>query len=74
MLLLAAPDGTAVALKMLDGSNRGTTLVGLQLLVAAGAVDVSRVQQLLPRLGLEVLGGGVLVGEIMVGAGVPTSL
>lgn len=74
VLLLAAPDGTAVALKMLDGSNRGTTLVGLQLLVAAGAVDVSRVQQLLPRLGLEVLGGGVLVGEIMVGAGVPTSL
>ena len=74
VLVMAAPDGTAVALKMLDGSSRASTLVGLQLLVAAGAADVSRVQQLLPRLGLEVLGGGVLVGEIMVGSAVPTSL
>ncbi|WP_424467156.1 asparaginase [Pseudoclavibacter helvolus] len=74
VLLLAAPDGSAVAVKMLDGSSRGTTLVGLQLLVAAGAVDVARVQHLLPRLGLEVMGGGSLVGEVMVGSGVPTSL
>lgn len=74
VLIMAAPDGTSVAVKVLDGSARAATLVGLQLLVTAGAVRVEEVQRIVPRLGLEVLGRGAQVGAIRIGAGVPTAL
>ncbi|GGA58862.1 asparaginase [Pseudoclavibacter endophyticus] len=74
MLAMSAPNGTTVAVKVLDGSSRASTLVGLQLLVAAGALDVSEVQRAVPRLGLEVHGGGTAVGAIRVGADVPTRI
>lgn len=74
VLVMSAPDGTTVAMKCLDGSSRATTLVGLQLLVAAGAVEVADVQRIVPRLDLEVLGTGRPVGAIRVGADVPLRL
>ncbi|WP_116283364.1 asparaginase [Subtercola boreus] len=62
----AAPGtaGTAVALKMLDGNLRAATLVGLTLLVRAGALTEASVDALLPRLDLTVYGGTAPVGAI----------
>lgn len=74
VLVMSAPGGTTVAVKVLDGSSRATTLVALQLLVAAGALEVDAVQRVIPRLGLEVLGRGEPVGAIRVGADVPTRI
>lgn len=74
VVVLSAPDGTTVAAKALDGSSRATTLVALQLLVAAGALETEAVQRVIPRLELEVPGGGVPVGAIRIGADVPTRI
>ena len=63
-MVMGAPDGTAVALKMLDGSARATSLVALQLLASVGAIsgeDADRVGALTTE---KVLGGGLPVGEI----------
>ena len=68
-----APNGTAAALKFLDGSGRGAPLVALQLLVSAGALDPDVAAPLIPRLGLEVLGGGRTVGHVALGSGVPSA-
>ena len=38
VLVLAAPNGTSVAVKMADGSGRGSDLLGLTLLANAGAI------------------------------------
>lgn len=64
VMVMAAPDGTTVALKVLDGSHRAATLVALELLVAAGAVARDAVDALLPELNLAVSGGGRSVGAI----------
>jgi L-asparaginase II len=64
VLLLSAPDGTVAAIKVLDGSPRAATVVGLQLLVGAGALNAARVDAVLPELGLAVLGGDRQVGRI----------
>jgi L-asparaginase II len=64
VLVLGAPDGTTVALKVLDGGARGATVVGLTLLVQAGALQAARVASVLPELNLAVLGGGKPVGSI----------
>jgi len=66
VMVMAAKDGTTVALKMLDGSGRAATLVGLELLVRAGALPRDDVDALLPALGLRITGGGADVGEIAV--------
>lgn len=65
--VMAAPDGTAVALKVLDGNGRATSLIGLELLAWAGAVLRHGVDAVLGRLDLDVLGGGVKVGSIVPG-------
>ncbi|WP_221585730.1 asparaginase [Microbacterium sp. G2-8] len=63
--IVIAPDGTTVALKMLDGSNRAGSLVALALLARAGSLSVAEVgQALAERPGLRVLGGGSPVGII----------
>lgn len=64
VLVLAAPDGTTAALKVLDGSTRAATVVGLQLLVAAGAVAAEAASRVVARLELAVTGGGAAVGRI----------
>lgn len=64
VMVMAAPDGTTVTLKMLDGSLRAATIVALSLLADAGAVERDAVDRIAPRLDLAVLGRGAQVGEI----------
>ncbi len=64
VIAMATPDGTAVALKSLDGSHRVTSLVALSLLADAGAIardDAERVSTMVTE---RVLGGGKPVGAI----------
>ncbi|MEE1621375.1 asparaginase [Zafaria sp. Z1313] len=68
VLILGAPDGTACALKMLDGNGRAATLVGLTLLAAAGALDTRRLSTALELTNRPVLGGGQAVGRIRLAA------
>jgi L-asparaginase II len=62
--VMVAPDGTTVALKMLDGSGRATAAVALRLLEKAGALRSSDVADAMSLLPLSVLGGGRDVGVI----------
>ena len=68
VMVMVAPDGTTVALKMLDGSARATTIVAATLLARAGALSDADVSSLADALSLEVLGGGADVGRIRVSA------
>lgn len=64
VIAVAAPDGTSVATKILDGSPRATTMLALAALAAVG-VEVSAAGELAR---VPVLGGGVPVGQIDIGA------
>jgi L-asparaginase II len=70
IMVMVAPDGTTVALKMLDGSARASTLVAAVLLSRAGALRDADVAALTSALPLAVLGGGHDVGMIRPGAGI----
>ena len=62
---MIAPDGTTVALKMLDGSTRAGVVVALTLLARAGALSADAVDSFArshPLLSIR--GGGVEVGRI----------
>jgi L-asparaginase II len=61
VMAMAAPDGHAVAVKVIDGSPRSTTVLALTLLEKCG-VDVSGAEELRE---VPVLGGGVPVGRIV---------
>ncbi|MET0843157.1 MAG: asparaginase [Mycetocola sp.] len=61
---MAASTGQAVAMKIVDGNPRATTLLALHVLGALG-VDVSAAGSLLD---VPILGGGVPVGSIVPGA------
>lgn len=67
---VAAADGTAVAMKIVDGSPRATTLIALRVLEALGT-DVSGAATLVD---LPVLGDGVPVGRIEVGTDLAAAL
>jgi L-asparaginase II len=60
----AAPDGTIVALKMLDGSPRAAAIVAVRLLIEAGALDASVEPAVAPALHLDVPGGAGIVGAV----------
>lgn len=62
--IMVAPNGTTVALKVLDGSGRVTTAVALSLLLKHGALAAGDVSQTLAQLPLSVTGGGQDVGAI----------
>ena len=64
VMVMVAPNGTTVALKMLDGSGRAATVVGLRLLEREGALAASDVAAALTELPLSVSGGGRVVGAI----------
>jgi len=64
VMVMVAPDGTTVALKMLDGSSRAATIAALRLLVLAGALDEDAVGHTAAALPLVVHGGGKDVGAI----------
>jgi L-asparaginase II len=64
VMVMVAPDGTTVALKMLDGSGRAATVVALRLLERAGALAASDVADAVAKLPLSITGGGQVVGAI----------
>jgi len=64
VMVAAAPDGTTVALKMLDGGLRAATIVALAMLVDAGALSAAAVAAVIPDLGLDVRGGLGVVGGV----------
>lgn len=64
--VMAAPDGTTVAVKMLDGNGRASTMVALELLASVGAIDASHARAVARRTTERVLGGGEPVGELRV--------
>lgn len=67
---VAAADGSAVSMKVIDGSPRATTLIALRVLEALGtAIDGAHALVELP-----VLGGGVPVGEIALGRDLAAAL
>jgi L-asparaginase II len=74
VLVLATPQGATVAVKVLDGNLRATSLIGLTLLAAAGAVDIPGVASVLERVVEPVLGGGRPVGKIRLGHAVSALL
>ena len=61
-----APNGTAVALKVIDGSTRASIAVGLTLLASTGAVDAVATASVIAVTAEQVLGGGARVGELRV--------
>ena len=64
VMVMVAPDGTTVALKMLDGSGRAATAVALKLLERHGALAPADVADTMSKLPLAVTGGGKDVGAI----------
>jgi L-asparaginase II len=64
VFVAATPDGTAVAVKMLDGSTRASITVALSLLAEAGAIDRALAHDVALRSTDPVLGGGEVVGEL----------
>ncbi|MET0304448.1 MAG: asparaginase [Microbacteriaceae bacterium] len=63
VLVLSAPDGTTLALKILDGSARAATLVGLEVMSQLGLVPRDRVEEVLDATLEKVLGGGEVAGR-----------
>ncbi|WP_138444451.1 asparaginase [Sinomonas susongensis] len=74
ILVLATPQGATAAVKVLDGSVRATTLVGLTMLAAADAVDIPDVARVLETVVEPVMGGGRAVGRIRLGRAVSALL
>lgn len=70
VMVMVAPNGTTVALKMLDGGARASTIVAATLLARAGGLSDTDVTGLADSLPLTVLGGGANVGAIRPGAGI----
>ncbi|MGA1838671.1 asparaginase [Herbiconiux sp. 11R-BC] len=66
VMVLVAPDGTTVTLKMLDGSLRPATLVALTLLARHSALDAAAVAEVVSELDLTVWGRGEPVGAVTV--------
>ena len=64
VMVMVAPSGATVALKMLDGSGRAATVVALRLLEREGALAASDVAEAITKLPLSVTGGGQVVGAI----------
>ena len=64
VMIMVAPDGTTVALKMLDGGARASTAVALRLLERAGALSPSEVAETMTHLHLSVTGGTMTVGSV----------
>lgn len=57
ILVVAAPDGTAAAVKTLDGSSRANHLVALSLLASRGKIELNDLQRVLTILVKPITGG-----------------
>ena len=66
VFVAVTPEGTSVALKMMDGSTRASIAVGLSMLASVGAVDAATAATLTADTSEPVLGGGLVVGGIRV--------
>lgn len=66
LVVIAAPSGIAVAVKVLDGSMRATTPIALALLAAEGAIDADVAAELVERTSTRVLAGDREVGALRV--------
>ena len=66
VLGMSAPNGTTVAVKVLDGADRAPVAVGIALLLEAGAISREASDRAVARLGLEVEGGSEVVGRLRV--------
>lgn len=64
VMVMVAPSGATVALKILDGGARATTAVALRLLQRIGALPDDAVAATMSQLRLAVIGGGNDVGAI----------
>lgn len=64
IMIMVAPNGTTVALKVLDGSGRAASAVAISLLERVGALAAGDVAGTLAQLPLTVSGGGRDVGVI----------
>lgn len=64
VMVMGSADGTAVAVKILDGSMRAGALVALELLVSVGAIERSGADEVIDATSEPVLGGGERVGAI----------
>ncbi len=71
VMVMAAPDGTTVALKVIDGGDRAKNAIALHLLGAAGALTPAQVADAASALSLAVRGGGRDVGVIRPTVGLP---
>lgn len=65
VIAVGSSDGTAIALKSLDGSHRITSLVALTLLAEAGAISQTEAERVSDLVTDKVLGGGVPVGHTL---------
>ncbi|MGO1434851.1 MAG: asparaginase [Canibacter sp.] len=63
---MAAPDGTVVVVKILDGSSRASRPVALSLLAYVGAVSKTEFSAALSKMSLTIAGGGKPIGDIRV--------
>lgn len=64
VMVMVAPNGTTVALKVLDGGARACSIVALHLLQEAGALPAEAVASAARALSLAVHGGSEVVGAI----------
>ncbi|WES65939.1 asparaginase [Microbacter sp. GSS18] len=64
VLVAVAPNGTTVALKILDGGVRAAHVVALRLLERAGALTARSVAEAVTGLSTSVMGGEDVVGAI----------
>lgn len=65
-----APEGTTVAVKMLDGGQRAAPIVALTLLQTAGALSAADVALVANDLQLDIRGGSEVIGRIRPTVGV----
>jgi len=63
---MGTASGTAVAVKVLDGSMRATTPVALTLLAAEGAINANAAADLIALTSERVLAGDEVVGALRV--------
>ncbi|WP_026819533.1 asparaginase [Arthrobacter castelli] len=74
IMVMGTDTGVSVAVKMLDGGGRASSLVALTLLAAAGAVDPSKVGPVLEKVVPAVYGRGEPVGKVRLSAPVTALL
>ncbi len=64
VMVAGTADGTAVAVKIVDGSHRASILVAVELLVSVGAVDRAAADDVIAAVTPPVLGGGRPAGRV----------